>query len=48
MMTMMKFIFQPVPSDPLTLTRSTTMSNSIELQRLTTSVETMRASILQA
>jgi hypothetical protein len=40
--------FKPTTIDPLTSTRSTIMSNSIELQRLTTSVETMRASILQA
>lgn len=36
------------PPDPLLSTRSTNMSNSIELQKLTSSVETMRASVLQA
>ncbi len=40
--------FKPTPIDPLVSTHSTNMSNSIELQRLTTSVETMRTSILQA
>ena len=37
-----------VPLDPFLSTRSTNMSNSIELQKLTSSVETMRASVLQA
>ncbi len=40
--------FKSTPIDPILSTRSTTMSNSIELQRLTASVETMRTSILQA
>ena len=36
------------PGDPMLLTPTGPMNNSIELQKLTTSVETMRASILQA
>jgi len=36
------------PIEPIISTRSTTMSKSLELQRLTESIETMRTSILQA
>jgi hypothetical protein len=36
------------PVNAMHSTQSTTMNNTIELQRLTASVETMRTSILQA
>jgi hypothetical protein len=35
-------------NDNMLLTRSTTINKSVDLQRLTASVETMRTSILQA
>jgi len=36
------------PVNAMHSTQSTTMNNTVELQRLTASVETMRTSILQA